>query len=714
VSATFAAGAPAGPSLSSRCDEESPAAPSDTYIAGWRMWSGDVVLGLLAVCQAEEPDRRVALIWPDPDGALRVMQPTGTTIPEPQARRWWETAGFAGDAGTAMSGDGAVVAPIAHALGGLGAAVVVYAGSPPTSGAERSALAVARCLGGLLRRSGVNQSRVGAYEALFQIGTEIQAQEHDAERVFQLIIEHARELLKTDVAWLGLVDEEANRVWMKVATGVTTREFSRMEVELGTGIGGVAVRERRPVSVRDHRRYDSGMPSSVHRALNGEGIVSILCAPLMQDDETLGALYVGTRHPRDFDEASASMLSALAAQAAIAIKNARLYQALSDKNETLERTFTVHRLLTDASLTGAGLHQIAFELARLIQRDIVLTLDAGGARRTRHRRDAGRAEPEPYDLAREPAGFVAEIKAGRLAFGTVTAVGDGPLDPVQRNAVEYGATIIALELVREQSALEVEWRLQGELLEELLRTPDVADGLRQRAERLGIELDRPRRIVVLEPRRGTAAVTLLEVVRRALRSLSTPRSALVAQRGHRIVVAVDDGDAATLLERLRAVTSDDAEFCVGVGATCADLRTGLREAEAALALGASSGDPRAFVSYEDLGPLRFLLDAPDTTEMVGMVRAALGVLAEHDAARRSELVKTLRAYLETGGHQPTTAKRCHIHVSTLKYRLARIAEVLDRPLGDPQVRFELGLAFAVLRILDLLGVDPFAPDPSAP
>jgi PucR family transcriptional regulator, purine catabolism regulatory protein len=85
----------------------------------------------------------------------------------------------------------------------------------------------------------------------------------------------------------------------------------------------------------------------------------------------------------------------------------------------------------------------------------------------------------------------------------------------------------------------------------------------------------------------------------------------------------------------------------------------------------------------------------------------LGPLAEHDRERGAELMTTLRAYLAAGGHHPTTSSTCHIHVSTLKYRLARIAAILDRSLTDPATRFELSLAFEIMRVLEMVGISPF-------
>ncbi len=122
----------------------------------------------------------------------------------------------------------------------------------------------------------------------------------------------------------------------------------------------------------------------------------------------------------------------------------------------------------------------------------------------------------------------------------------------------------------------------------------------------------------------------------------------------------------------------------------------------------AAGKPPSVVGADTLGPLRFLLDAPDTLHMQDVVRSSLGPLAEYDSRRRGELLRTLRTFLDTGGNRPATAEQTGVHLNTVKYRLARIAELLGRPLNLPATRLELSVAFAVADILDAIGVDPFA------
>ena len=82
-------------------------------------------------------------------------------------------------------------------------------------------------------------------------------------------------------------------------------------------------------------------------------------------------------------------------------------------------------------------------------------------------------------------------------------------------ALDHGATVIALELLKQRAARDVELRLRGELLDELLETSGEIPGTAgRRAERLGVELGAPRRVVAFEADGGKIGYgELLSIVR---------------------------------------------------------------------------------------------------------------------------------------------------------------------------------------------------------
>src|SRR5258708_27273631 len=72
----------------------------------------------------------------------------------------------------------------------------------------------------------------------------------------------------------------------------------------------------------------------------------------------------------------------------------------------------------------------------------------------------------------------------------------------RRRALEHGSTVLAVELSKERAAAEVERRLRGDLVEEVLAgglEADEAERVARQAERLGHRLPQKAWVGVLEP-----------------------------------------------------------------------------------------------------------------------------------------------------------------------------------------------------------------------
>jgi DNA-binding PucR family transcriptional regulator len=113
----------------------------------------------------------------------------------------------------------------------------------------------------------------------------------------------------------------------------------------------------------------------------------------------------------------------------------------------------------------------------------------------------------------------------------------------------------------------------------------------------------------------------------------------------------------------------------------------------------NSAQPHGTSDYEDLG-FYHLVDAANTVGVADeYVRQWLGALIDYDAAKNSDLLHTLSHYLECGGNYDESAAALHVHRSTLRYRLSRIAELTGMDLRDVDTRFNLHAATRVWRFL---------------
>jgi PucR family transcriptional regulator, purine catabolism regulatory protein len=77
---------------------------------------------------------------------------------------------------------------------------------------------------------------------------------------------------------------------------------------------------------------------------------------------------------------------------------------------------------------------------------------------------------------------------------------------------------------------------------------------------------------------------------------------------------------------------------------------------------------------------------------------AVDRLAQYDARRRAELVRTLELYLREGRRISTTARGLYIHPNTLRQRLDRIQKVSGLDLAtDDLLAVELAIKLVRLR-----------------
>ena len=141
----------------------------------------------------------------------------------------------------------------------------------------------------------------------------------------------------------------------------------------------------------------------------------------------------------------------------------------------------------------------------------------------------------------------------------------------------------------------------------------------------------------------------------------------------------------------------------GIGSRCLlpdDFPRSFNEARRALNIQLRSGEPAGAATFDELGFYRLIDAAHGGGEVESFMREWLGTLLDYDESKNSELVMTLSDYLECGGNYDESAAALHIHRSTLRYRLARIAELTGHDLRKVDTRFNLHAATRAWRFLN--------------
>ncbi|OIO94973.1 MAG: hypothetical protein AUJ96_27865 [Armatimonadetes bacterium CG2_30_66_41] len=159
----------------------------------------------------------------------------------------------------------------------------------------------------------------------------------DLASVLTEVMRAAEKLVDADAASLLLADEETGDRVFSVALGDKGDKLSQTHVPRGHGVAGWVGEHGQPLNVPDVR-VDPRFAGVFDRQ-TGYQTRSLLAVPVIQKDKLVGVLEVLNKVSAPaFSEADQRVLSLLADQTAVAIENARLFEALRETNANLEQT----------------------------------------------------------------------------------------------------------------------------------------------------------------------------------------------------------------------------------------------------------------------------------------------------------------------------------------------------------------------------------------
>ncbi|WP_435281453.1 helix-turn-helix domain-containing protein [Streptomyces koelreuteriae] len=563
--------------------------------------------------------------------------------------------------------------------------------------------------------------REAELSALFETAHDL-AGLRDLDAVLQAIVQRARSLLGTDVAYLSLNDPARGDTHMRVTEGSVAARFQQLRLGMGEGLGGLVAQTARPYVTDDYFKDDRFQHTrTIDAGVRDEGLVAILGVPLMLGHHVIGVLFAADRRARVFEREQIALLGSFAALAAAAIDTANLLaetrsaladlelanEIIRDRSGVIERASDVHDRLAELVLRGGGVHDVAAAVSEVLDGTVVF---AEAAAAPAEALESSRADGHAVRFEDD---WIAAVAAGGELLGALVLRGHPGLDPVDQRTLERAAMVTSLLLLARRSAAEAEQRVRGELLDDLLDARDRDPRLlRERAARLHADLDAVHVVLAARLEGGAADADQEADSRRRLAAaashLAATRHGLAAARdgGTVLLLPLGPGDSATDLARRAARhlgTAVHTPVTVGASAPAEDLATrtdGVATAYAearrcldALRLLGRSGDGAA---AEDFGFLGLLL-AGDR-DIPGFVDRTIGQVVTYDRRRGTELLRTLDAYFACGMSPARTKDELHVHVNTVAQRLERVGRLLGDGWQTPARALEIQLALRLHRL----------------
>jgi sugar diacid utilization regulator/GAF domain-containing protein len=542
----------------------------------------------------------------------------------------------------------------------------------------------------------------------------------DLPELLKAIVTRARDLLRAHLCWLTIYDADIGEFKVVVADGAIAQRTGQMTAKRKRGVAGVVMSTRLPFATPDYLHDNRFIhDAALDDIFRDEGVMALVGAPLIWDEQVIGLLFVADRYHRTHTALNVSILCTLATHAAVAIKNA---QAFADAQSALEKAerarveleqhardvqdaVEAHERLTSLLAKGASLGELCQSIAQLLQGSILVVDEAhqviGRACAPGYTGTAAHAY-EPYGShsaaltqalwdSRQAGRSMLAYKAGDEVCRAIAVIGgDGMLGAVllfrredmrdiSVRTFERSSSVIGVVLLSQERMEASRSRDVSALVQSLISPRQGEPALtRDRAERCGLDLSQPMALMLVELEQGEPGAAA-----RRLRGGLAPRGTVVDEVDGVLAIVCQASRAPELMEAFgdfarrdigpayRGVLSRATQGAAEMPVLYASLRR-------ALAVLARLGVRGRILGQNELALYSVLFETQDAASLHTFLDSTIGAIIEHDRRRGSQLAATLLAYLDNQQNAKTTASRMAIHVNTVRQRLASVEGLIGQ------------------------------------
>lgn len=580
-------------------------------------------------------------------------------------------------------------------------------------------------------------------EALVRVGR-VLSSTADYEQALAALITTISDLLEVETAGFMLYDAEHEELRLQQPAFGIDDPAVIAAYRVSVREGGNAVRvflSHEPYIAREAPTD----PRLISRYVQLFDARSVMTVPLVVEGEAIGVCHAINKRTGTFTDADLDLFTLIAPLLAVSVQSADMFRQLRGQRTQLERAIHFQRELSRTAFDAPGIGSLTQRLSDLVGRG-VMVVDPGLRPLASWRWPSDLAPEQSWlggstrfgllDNDRVPTRpALAPIAVGRN-FGGWLAVAttevDRNLDEVDVRAIEHAASIFALEMLRERTSWEVESRIKGDIIQHLtsgsLTGHDEASGL---LSELGSTAEGPWRVVTLTPQWHRASLTsgidrdevhgptarIYPAMADLCRELMGVAAIAPWRDGYLVLLPASPDDpqvdialVTDLLARARAMADERRPGSTMRAAVSSPVRAAtelgnaLQEADRAARVAEALDVTDRPLVFEHLGVYRVLLGGSGPRERADFVDEALGALAAHDEDNDSELLATLRAYVQADFVAAAAAKRLFVHPNTLAYRLKAIRRLLGGDPSEGDLRLQVELALKLQDLTTLTGV----------
>lgn len=308
-------------------------------------------------------------------------------------------------------------------------------------------------------------ARLAQVSTLYTLSTQISSSLSMAS-VLESIVSILRITLDCRSCSIFLLDQTGEYLQLEAASGPSVAWRGIARLKRGEGVSGRVIAEQRSIYIPDTQVE----PDFIYFAPE---IRSLLVVPLVVRGETIGTLSIDDTQPNSFDE-ELRLLAIAAAQAAVAIENAQLYESSQSSFRELEQAFDELRRLdkSKSELIQNISHELRTPLT-FIKGYVELLQDGEMGPLAEEQNEAVQIVASKTEvLSKLVDDIIAMLKAGReeIRMGpvSISKLGRFAVHAALASADEAGVKLIE-EIPQELPLVQGEMRRLGQVLDNLIQ-----------------------------------------------------------------------------------------------------------------------------------------------------------------------------------------------------------------------------------------------------
>ena len=432
----------------------------------------------------------------------------------------------------------------------------------------------------------------------------------------------------------------------------------------------------------------------------------------------------------------------------------------------LQKSLDIHKILTEVALEGGGLDRIAQVVAKMIGNPILI-LDASGHLMTYSEIENNLFPLNKYlhlkqgekvfvtefieDLPKDSCAYKESLKKEYLLGGKLVSCRIKPISvsdsflgyiiawevvrkmrQIDYVALEHGATIAALDRLKDKEIKEVKHSMRKDFFDDLLSGKiDSLEAVKSMCEIHGLDPTKRYGCIVLklenyEELLGQELKMKGNEVLRLLRQLCGQAERICIQN-HLSCISINRRNLLILFvqtpgdrdqKEIKAYLKDFAKLfyqgiadmystvsvSIGIGRiypTILELGKSFREALEAISNGQNMRFEDKIAHFDDFLIYRLLAGNTKKEELQMFFENTIASLVQYDLENGTNLVDTLEAYFKHHGNISEAAKETYVHRNTFIYRMDKVKAVLKTELRDPEELLEIQLGLKAMKLIQL-------------